>query len=120
MNGKSDARGVLNKKASFLSEGVRSALWLLGRPPRPNRSSDSADALESYLLERVRMPKPEQCTACDDRWTVKCSKCQAQGYLLWNEGVSISSGDDIVICAQCKGTGVEPCPTCNSTSPPDG
>ena len=32
-----------------------------------------------------------------------------------NQGEAIGSGDDIVICDQCQGTGTEPCPTC---SPP--
>ena len=66
------------------------------------------------------MPNPDHCTVCDDHHIVKCSKCRAQGYLLRNEGEAIGSGDDIVICAQCKGSGAEPCPTCSRTYLPDG
>ena len=65
------------------------------------------------------MPQPVDCHVCDTHRTVRCRKCKGQGYLLRNEGETIGSGDDIVICAQCKGAGSEPCPTCSHTSLPD-
>ena len=58
------------------------------------------------------MPKPDHYDDCDDHCIVKCANCQAQGYLLRNEGETIASGDDIIICDQCQGTGTEPYPTC--------
>ena len=66
------------------------------------------------------MPDPNHCTICEDRCIVKCSNCQARGYLLRNEGESTGSGDDIVICARCQGTGSEPCQTCSRSTLPDG
>ena len=68
--------------------------------------------LKSYPLERVRMPNPVHCSVCDHHWIVKCSKCKARGYLLRNWTETISGGEDIVVCARCNGTGVEPGPAC--------
>ena len=66
------------------------------------------------------MPDQDHCNDCGDRWIIKCSKCQARGYLLTDEGEAISGGDYIVICAWCNGTGAEPCPTCGRPFLPDG
>jgi len=59
------------------------------------------------------MPYPVDCNICDTHRTVQCRKCKGQAYLLGNPEIRLSSfGYEMVICAQCFGLGIGPCPVC--------